>query len=111
MHTIRVQLYRHLYSSFIFIKLVFAESVSSLEHISLQCIRSTVTQCILNHVITCRVHHDLHMELKRDVTRSLPLPSPCHKLSHLLGPPPPSSVTYFMDGLIVFIHRTSRLTY
>ena len=24
-------------------------------------------------------------------------PSPCHKLSHLLGPPPPS-VTYFMDG-------------
>ena len=26
--------------------------------------------------------------------------SPCHKLSHL-GPPPPSSVTYFMDGPIV----------
>ena len=25
-------------------------------------------------------------------------PSPCHKLSHLLGPPPPSSMTYFMDG-------------
>src|SRR6218665_576493 len=25
-------------------------------------------------------------------------PSPCHKLSHLLGPPSPSSVTYFMDG-------------
>src|SRR6218665_2670118 len=25
-------------------------------------------------------------------------PSPCHKLSHLLGPPPPSSVTYFVDG-------------
>jgi len=25
-------------------------------------------------------------------------PSPCHKLSHLLGPPPTSSVTYFMDG-------------
>ena len=25
-------------------------------------------------------------------------PSPCHKLSNLLGPPPPSSVTYFMDG-------------
>src|SRR6218665_265760 len=25
-------------------------------------------------------------------------PSPCHKLSHLLGPHPPSSVTYFMDG-------------
>ena len=27
-------------------------------------------------------------------------PSLCHKLSHLLGPPPPSSVTYmyFMDG-------------
>src|SRR6218665_207335 len=22
----------------------------------------------------------------------------CHKLSHLLGPHPPSSVTYFMDG-------------
>jgi len=22
----------------------------------------------------------------------------CHKLSRLLGPPPPSSVTYFMDG-------------
>ena|SRR6218665_1221493 len=25
-------------------------------------------------------------------------PLPCHKLSHLLGYPPPSSVTYFMDG-------------
>ena len=25
-----------------------------------------------------------------------PTPDPCHKLSHLLGPP--SSVTYFMDG-------------
>src|SRR6218665_1148850 len=33
---------------------------------------------------------------KRDVTCSLP--DPCHKLSHLLGPHPPSSVTYFMDG-------------
>ena len=26
------------------------------------------------------------------------LDSPCHKLSHFLGPPSPSSVTYFMDG-------------
>src|SRR6218665_446579 len=34
---------------------------------------------------------------KRDVTCSFP-PSPCNKLSHLLGPPLPSSVTYFMDG-------------
>ena len=25
-------------------------------------------------------------------------PSLCHKLSQFLGPPPPSSVTYFMDG-------------
>ena len=25
-------------------------------------------------------------------------PSPCHKLSHFLAPPPPSSGTYFMDG-------------
>src|SRR6218665_2719876 len=25
-------------------------------------------------------------------------PSPCHKLSHLLEPPPLSSMTYFMDG-------------
>src|SRR6218665_1730855 len=25
----------------------------------------------------------------------------CHKLSHLLGHPPPSSVTYFMDGPLV----------
>ena len=32
-----------------------------------------------------------------DVTCSLS-PSPCHKLSHLLGPPSPSGVTYFMDG-------------
>ena len=30
-------------------------------------------------------------------------PLPCHKLSHLLGPPPPSSVTYFMDGHIVLM--------
>src|SRR6218665_3140538 len=30
-------------------------------------------------------------------------PSLCHKLSHLLGPPPPlSSVTYFMDGPLPF---------
>ena len=28
--------------------------------------------------------------------------SPCHKLSHLLGPPTPSSVTYFMDGPILY---------
>src|SRR6218665_1370526 len=36
---------------------------------------------------------------KCDVTCSLPpTPTPCHKLSHLLGPPNPSSVTYFMDG-------------
>ena len=28
-------------------------------------------------------------------------PSLCHKLSHLLGPPPPSSMTYFMDGPLV----------
>src|SRR6218665_700911 len=37
-------------------------------------------------------------------------PSPCHKLSHLLGPPPPSSVTYFIDGPIG-LHRlhTSQL--
>ena len=27
-------------------------------------------------------------------------PTPCQKLSHLLGPPLPSSVTYFMDGPI-----------
>ena len=26
------------------------------------------------------------------------IPSLCHKLSHLLGPPSPLSVTYFMDG-------------
>ena len=25
-------------------------------------------------------------------------PSPCHKLSHFLGPPSPSSLTNFMDG-------------
>ena len=25
-------------------------------------------------------------------------PLPCHKLSHFLGPPAPSSVTYFMDS-------------
>src|SRR6218665_3625953 len=36
---------------------------------------------------------------KCDVTCSLPpTPNPCHKLSHLLGPSTPSSVTYFMDG-------------
>ena len=34
-------------------------------------------------------------------------PSPCHKLSHFLGPPHPSSVTYFMDGPI----RMSTPTY
>src|SRR6218665_3052651 len=34
---------------------------------------------------------------KRDVTCARP-PSPCRKLSHFLGPPSPSSVTYFMDG-------------
>src|SRR6218665_2546719 len=32
------------------------------------------------------------------VTSHALYPLPCHKLSHLLGPPPPSSVTYFMDG-------------
>jgi len=33
-------------------------------------------------------------------------PSPRHKLSHLLGPPQPSSVTYFMDGPISSDHTT-----
>jgi len=40
---------------------------------------------------------------KRDVTCAWP--PPCHKLSHLLGPPPPSSVTYFMDGPITVFTR------
>ena len=31
-------------------------------------------------------------------SHALGTPSSCHKLSHLLGPSPPSSVTYFMDG-------------
>src|SRR6218665_3017212 len=35
--------------------------------------------------------------LKCDVT-CFWTPSPCHKLSHLLRPPIPSSMTYFMDG-------------
>ena len=30
--------------------------------------------------------------------------SPCHKLSHLLGPPANSSVTYFMDGPFIEVH-------
>ena len=30
-------------------------------------------------------------------------PPPCHKLSHLLGPPQPSSVTYFMDGPFLLV--------
>ena len=34
---------------------------------------------------------------KCDVTWSSP-PFPCHKLSHFLRPPPPRSVTYFMNG-------------
>src|SRR6218665_984299 len=33
-----------------------------------------------------------------NVTSYALYPFPCHKLSHLLGPPAPSSVTYFMDG-------------
>ena len=35
-------------------------------------------------------------------------PSPCHKLSHLLGPPPSSSVTYFMDGPLTI--KISKIT-
>src|SRR6218665_3800778 len=31
-------------------------------------------------------------------SHALDPPSPCHKLSHLLVPTPPSSVTYFIDG-------------
>ena len=42
--------------------------------------------------------HTYEIFLKCDVTCSW-TPSPCQKLSHLLGPLPPSSVTYFMDGL------------
>src|SRR6218665_1927896 len=44
--------------------------------------------------------HDKKM-YKCDVTCSLP-PSPVTNC-HLLGPPPPSSMTYFMDGPLVFI--------
>ena len=38
------------------------------------------------------------MKICISVTSNALYPLPCHKLSHLLGPPPPSSVTYFMDG-------------
>src|SRR6218665_422877 len=41
--------------------------------------------------------HMYELFLKCDITCSW-TPSPCCKLSHLLGPPSPSSVTYFMDG-------------
>ena len=34
-------------------------------------------------------------------------PSPSHKLSHLLGPPTPLSVTYFMDGPFVSLNLAS----
>src|SRR6218665_2592467 len=36
--------------------------------------------------------------LKCDVKSPWTPPPPCHKLSHLLGPPPPSTITYFMNG-------------
>src|SRR6218665_1087241 len=39
-------------------------------------------------------------------------PSPCHKLSHLLGPgpSPPSSVTYCMDGPLYSAFSTQHFT-
>ena len=42
-----------------------------------------------------------HMYEKKFISmmsHALDSPSLCHKLSHFLGPPPRSSVTYFMDG-------------
>jgi len=54
-----------------------------------------------NRKLTINFNVTFHMYDKNfskcDVTCSW-TPSPCHKLSHFLGPPSPSSVTYFMDG-------------
>ena len=35
-------------------------------------------------------------------SHALDPPSPCHKLSHLLGPLPSSIVMYFMDGPLLY---------
>src|SRR6218665_1952327 len=51
----------------------------------------------LNITLNFRFHMYDKKNYKCDVTDSRPPPL-CHKLSHHLGPPPPSSVTYFMDG-------------
>src|SRR6218665_1410312 len=52
--------------------------------------------------------HIYHKRIyKHDVTCSLP--SPCHKLSHLLEHHPPSSVTYYMYGPKVKDKATSQL--
>jgi len=37
-------------------------------------------------------------------------PSPCHKLSHFLGPLS-SSVTYFMDGPLIALARAVRISW
>src|SRR6218665_2786231 len=59
-----------------------------------------ITLNLMFHIYDKRIY-------KRDVTCSLP--SLCHKLSHPLGPPTPSSVTYFMDGPKVKDKATSQL--
>src|SRR6218665_2989114 len=54
-----------------------------------------------NRKLNITFNYRFHMydkNLKSVTSHALGPPSLCHKLSHLLGPPPPSSVTYFMDG-------------
>jgi len=54
-----------------------------------------------NRKLNITLNFMFHMYDKKciSVASHAPDRSPCHKLSHLLGPPPPpSSMTYFMDG-------------
>src|SRR6218665_565394 len=54
-----------------------------------------------NRKLNITLNFMFHMYDKKFISvtsHALDLPLLCHKLSHLLGLPPPSSVTYFMDG-------------
>src|SRR6218665_1899286 len=54
--------------------------------------------CIRKLNITLNFMFRMYDKKFISVTSHALYPSLCHKLSHLLGPPPPSSVTFVMDG-------------
>src|SRR6218665_465422 len=78
--------FRQIHLLFTYFTCTFAPTLTMMHLCITQCTYWTpLFVCMIKNFYKCASH-------------ALYLPSLCHNLSHLLGPLPPSSVTYFMDG-------------